>query len=239
VGVAGLLLAIAAMAFAQTAGPEFEVASVKAVVDAAPNAQMTGYIDRGKVVIHNARLRQMIGVAWGVQGARVEKGPGWIDIDRYEIEAKAEDAAASEATLKLMLRRLLEDRFQLRLHTESRMLPSYTLLVGRDGARLQAAKEGERTNCALSAGLPRSELVCVGTQVLGLVNALSNMLGSPVVDKTGLAGNYDFTLAWDTGNPDFAAILPEAAEALGLRIEVGKTRADVIVVDGAERASQN
>lgn len=232
-------MAIAAMGFAQTALPEFEVASVKAVPDAAPNAQMAGYFEHGKVVIHNAPLRQMIGVAWDVQGARVEKGPGWIDVDRYEIEAKAENAKASEATLKLMLRRLLEDRFQLRVHTESRLLPSYTLLVGRDGARLQAAKEGVRTNCALSAGLPRSELVCVGTPVLGLVNALSNMLRSPVADRTGLAGNYDFTLAWDTGNPDFAEILPEAAEALGLRIEPGKSQADVIVVDGAERAWQN
>lgn len=208
-------------------------------MDAAPNAQMAGYIDHGKVVIHNARLRQTIGVAWDVQGARVEKGPGWIDIDRYEIEAKAEDATASEATLKLMLRKLLEDRFQLRVHTESRMLPSYALLVGREGARLQPAKEGERSNCALSAGLPRSELVCVGTPVLGLVNALSNMLQSPVSDKTGLAGNYDFTLAWDTGNPDFAAALPEALEGMGLKVDVKKSPTDVIVVDGAERASQN
>jgi len=65
------------------------------------------------------------------------------------------------------------------------------------------------------------------------------MLGSPVVDKTGLLGNYDFTLAWETGNPDFAAVLPEALDGMGLKVDVKRSPTDVIVVDGAERASQN
>jgi uncharacterized protein (TIGR03435 family) len=65
------------------------------------------------------------------------------------------------------------------------------------------------------------------------------MLHNPVIDKTGLSGAYDFTLGWETGNDDFASVLPDVLEGMGLRIDSKKNLTEVLVIDGAERPSGN
>jgi uncharacterized protein (TIGR03435 family) len=83
--------------------PRFDVASVKPVHDAPPLAQMSGYIDHGKLTLNNARLRQIIGVAYNVRRLRVEGGPQWLDSELFQISAKADDANATEEQVRIML----------------------------------------------------------------------------------------------------------------------------------------
>jgi uncharacterized protein (TIGR03435 family) len=101
----------AAAAYSQDSPPraEFEVASVKVVRDPPPTAQMNGDISHGKLTLNYAPLRQIIAVACTVQGANVEGGPGWLNTERYRIEARAEQPDTSEAQVRIMLQTLLED----------------------------------------------------------------------------------------------------------------------------------
>jgi uncharacterized protein (TIGR03435 family) len=138
-----------------------------------------------------------------------------------------------------MLQALLQERCKLKVHKETRLLPVYTLLTTRGGAKLQRATEEGISNCVVQSDPPTRALVCQKTPILGLVNALANMLHNSVIDKTGLSGAYDFTLAWEAGNDDFASILPDALEGMGLRIDTKKNLTEVMVVDSAERPSGN
>jgi uncharacterized protein (TIGR03435 family) len=238
-----VLLLTTSAAYSQNPAPEsrgeFDVASIKPVRNAAPNAQMSGDIDHGKITMDNAALRSMIGVAYDIQRVRVVGGPDWLDSDRYQIDARSDDAHASEAQLRLMLQRLLEGRFKLRVHKENKLLPTYTLLKAHGGSKLQKAKEGGNSNCAFTTEPPRSQLVCQKTPILGLINFLANMLRSPVIDKTELSGSYDFTFTWETGDADFDSVLPGALNEIGLKLESKKAPTEIVIVDSAERASEN
>jgi uncharacterized protein (TIGR03435 family) len=234
-----ILVASAAAAFSQYPSPraEFEVASMKALRDAPPTAQMSGDISHGKLTLNNAPLRQIIAVAWTVQGTNVEGGPTWLNTERYQIEAKAENADTSEAQVRIMLQTLLEDRCHLKLHRESRLLRRYTLMAARGGPKLQKAGHEEKDNCALNLDSPKKELACQKSPILGLANALSNLLQSPVVDETGLSEFYNFTLSWE--GDDILSAVPDAMERLGLKLEMKKVPTEVLVIDGVERPSGN
>ena len=176
-----ILITVAATPYSQDAPSraEFEVASVKVVRDAAPTAQMNGDISHGKLTLNNAPLREIIAVAWTVQGANVEGGPGWLNTERYQIVAKAEHPDTSEAQVRIMLQVLLEDRCHLKLHRESKLLRKYTLTAPRGGSKLHKAGNKEKDNCVLNLDSPKRELVCQKSPILGLANALSNLSGVP------------------------------------------------------------
>jgi uncharacterized protein (TIGR03435 family) len=113
----------------------------------------------------------------------------------------------------------------------------YTLRAARGGPKLQKAGNEEQDNCVLNLDSPKKELACQKSPILGLANALSNLLQSPVVDGTGLSGSYDFTLSWD--GDDILSAVPDAMERLGLKLEMKKVPAEVLVIDSVERPSEN
>jgi uncharacterized protein (TIGR03435 family) len=137
----------------------------------------------------------------------VSGGPSWIYSDHYTIKAKAADLASEKTMEGPMLQALLEDRFKLKVHRETRTVPVYTLTVAKGGPRLQPADQscippstypspplapGKRycldvvggrngPNTTLKADASTLDYVC---KLLGL------MLDRPVIDKTGLPGKY-------------------------------------------------
>ena len=142
---AAVLLGITGFAvFGQTAArPKFEVASIK------PSAEQRFMMVRplpGRLTA-SAPLRLLMQNAYTVQSFQIVGGPGWIDSERYALEAKA-DGNASRSEIFLMLQSLLEDRFQLKIHRETRELPVYTLVPARSGLKLPSPKEG---SCVESA----------------------------------------------------------------------------------------
>jgi len=218
--------------------PEFEVASVKAVEHPAPPHLVTLIINHGRLNIVAAELRQMVGLAYKIQRIRVLGGPAWMDADQYDVVAKAENADAGPDEIRPMLQTLLAQRFKLSVHRETKELPEYSLVPAKGGPKLGPTKDAGDPSVSYG-DRPRGEnqVAFRKTAVRVLVNLLANTLGSPVIDKTGLEGLYDFTLEWsDTGGTSLFAALQEQ---LGLKLEARRSPAEVLVIDHAEKPDGN
>jgi bla regulator protein BlaR1 len=165
--------------------------------------------------------------------------PEWAKHTRLDIEAKTLDEGIARlrgltvAERRGMMLALFEDRLGLRWHTETRMLPGYELYVGKDGARLKStAATGH--NSGVSVNDTRLRLTNIPVSDLAVV--LSDKLGRPVIDKTGLEGRYDVALEWSS---DQAAATPDALpplttvlqEQLGLKLKSGTDPVQVFVID--------
>jgi uncharacterized protein (TIGR03435 family) len=199
--------------------PSFEVASVKA--SASGDDRIVSQAQPvGRWRISNAALKLLIAMAYSVRRDQVSGGPNWIDADRWNIEAKAEERSIppelpspSPTTpnhpLTLMLQSLLEDRFQLKIHRETKEEAVYELTVAKNGPRIKlSADQGSVNFPALpQAGSPppnglmrlgRGSLEGRAIPITSLAMILSEppILGRQVIDKTGMHGLYDFTLEW-------------------------------------------
>jgi uncharacterized protein (TIGR03435 family) len=225
-------------AFAQS--PAFDTASVKPNVthesstEGRPRSSVKA--TPGYLAVQNASLSQCIQWAYNVQAFQVS-GPTWIDNERYDISAKS-SGPAPEAQLRLMLQTLLGERFKLALHRETKDLPGYALIVAKGGPRLkESASEGE------SAMKPdRARMIAEHVTMPWFADVLTNPLHSPVVDKTGLTGHYDFTLdiskyATPGMSPEeMSSALAECLQQeLGLRVEARKLPLEILVIDHAEK----
>lgn len=216
----------------------------------------------------NSTLLSIIQEAYGVQPNQVV-GPPEINTAAYDIEVKMEGspANAQETDPRLMqpgirnqLQALLADRFKLVLHHESKELPSYELVVGENGSKLQPTKFANYPDTAKGSdgkGIHRmmmqqsggGPLRAVGAQKTSLTEftkILSMQLGKNVVDKTGLTGQYDFNLQWseaaassDGASKDAApaagpSLFDAIQEQLGLKLVPQQGPQDVLVVDHVE-----
>ena len=207
---------MAAAAGAQTT-PQFEVAAIRPNNSGA-RAVSIGVPSPGTFRAQNVWLRFLVQVAWDVKDFQVLGGPGWATSDRYDVTAKAaENVQLPE--MRPMLKALLEDRFQLTLHTETRQLPVYALVVGKGVLKLRLTSEG---SCAMpnpDASSPNPLPVCgnismspdgingVGVSMAQLAAALSNSMQRTVVDQTALTGKFDVHMEWtaDQSTPGFWA----------------------------------
>jgi uncharacterized protein (TIGR03435 family) len=226
---------IAVLAVAASAS-SFEVASVKPVNPPAGPHVVSLIINHGRLDIVAAELRQMVGLAYAVQRVRVRGGPSWADSDQFDITAKAESADATRDEIRAMLQTLLAERFKLVVHRETKEIPAYSLVVAKSGPKFKPAAPESKNGMADTAG-PNGEQQTVfrSSPLRILVNMLANTLGSPVVDKTGLDGVYDYTFVW----PDAGSSLFASVDQLGLKLEAKKEAVEVLVMDRAERPSAN
>lgn len=244
--IAAIALAAAA-GMAQLAAPVFEVASIKA-------SSSTGSQDKttpGTLLEHGETLRQLVTVAFGVKDFQVTGGPAWIDADRYDIVAKA-SGPANDQQLFRMLQVLLEDRFHLRTHRESKPSPGYALVVAKNGIKAQPSADPQHPSRNSYDGALAAKAVSMAQ----LAQWLGRRTGVPVVDDTGLSKVYDFTLTWDPASDRFDPLASGAAEPvaadpknlplplalqeqLGLRLEARKVPVETIVIDGAEKPVLN
>jgi len=177
--------------------------------------------------------------------------PAWADKDRFDVDAKTDDQTAA-AMLKLsreafgkqqhlMQQSLLASRFHLRVHYESRMEPIYELVVAKGGSKVKPLPAGQtRGGSSFGSGA----ITVRGQPIAMLAFWLSQTAGRTVVDKTGLAGNYDITLKWTSdeqqGTADAGPTLYTALqEQLGLKLEPAKGPVQTLVIDHAEQPSAN
>jgi uncharacterized protein (TIGR03435 family) len=247
------------IAFAQEgARASFEVASIKA---GDPNSHQFGVgVRSGRFITTNASLRMMIGFGYDVRDHQISGVPKWLDSDRFTIEAKPPGTIAltsapeSMDRLRLMLQSLLRDRFKLALHRESRMEQVYELVVAKGGHRMKETEPDPNGRQGIF-GEGRGDLSGMAAPAAVLANTLSQRLGRSVIDKTGLAGKYDFKLVWtpgpgeggsdippdmplsaDTGQPSlFTAI----EEQLGLKLVSARGPVEVLVIDRVEKPDAN
>ena len=257
------------------AKPAFEVVSIKPNTTGrnASIAQQPG----GRFVVSTTTLRRLMQYAYRGNQQFIG-GPEWLDSDRWDIEARAAEGTflpspglldmTKPDMLALMVQSLLEDRFKLRVHTETRELPLYELVIAKGGSKLKLSDD-QTPPPSIVGGGSRGSVVPRGgfrigsgdfegqTQSISILTAVLSALFSdrPVIDKTGLKERYDIKLQWDpnplnantgpngTSNPPPAALGPSLAaaleEQLGLHLQSGKGPLSVLVIDSVQKPSEN
>jgi uncharacterized protein (TIGR03435 family) len=183
-------------------------------------------------------LRLAVGIEKVVSG-----GPEWIDGSYFDIEAKAEDPMATLDQLRRMLQTLLKDRFQLLLHAETREFSGYHMVPAKDGFKLNVSN-GPLTAAEYSAAIRNSGLrpFFANNMTLSEYAELIGMqLKMPIVDKTGISGKFNIFLdSAETGGGEFApSIFTAFQEQLGLKLEVEKISFEILLIDHAEKPSEN
>ncbi|MGH9439186.1 MAG: TIGR03435 family protein, partial [Terriglobia bacterium] len=187
--------------------PKFEVASIKPDESGRGNV-MLGVTPGGRFNADNVTLRLLVEIAYNVKSSQLTGGSKWIDSAHYDIEAKPPDSFArslsklsrdeSQQQLRLMVQSLLADRFKLTLSHTKKELPIYALVVAKHGPKLHPGNSEPSGTSRMRRGIRigRGGLDVKDAPLTMLADALSRTLGRIVVDKTGLKGNYDFTLKW-------------------------------------------
>jgi len=240
-------------AVAQTAA--FEVASVKLDV-LPPGTFYFGFATSvariqisGNRVALKGTLGGLVAAAFDVKAYQISGAPVWKDPRNndavFQVDARTPgDAAPPIEQVRQCLRALLADRFQLKLHRDTAVLPVYELVVGKNGPKLkESAGDAESRASGGPGGVFR--LRAYNRSMADLIAVLSGSLDRPVIDKTGLAGHYDFDLEYVRGNPDAAdgaddrSIFTAVQQQLGLKLVPANQPFPIVVIDHAERPSAN
>jgi uncharacterized protein (TIGR03435 family) len=229
------------IAFAQEQA-RFDVVSVRPIPGPVGFHNTVLYLAHGTWNADFAALRQMVGMAYGIQRVRVEGGPTWADSDLFKITAKTDKVDAGLDELRFMAQAVLADRFKLAVHRERKQLSGFTLVVGKNGSKLEESKEHGAPAVEPGEG-EGVTLVFHHMPVTGLVNYLANVLGGPVQDGTALMGEYEFRLdhapVGDVRPGSAPSLFAAVEDQLGLRLESGKVQEDVLVIDHAEKPDAN
>ncbi len=264
------LVAAVANAQTPDAKLSFEAASIKPAPPPDGHGMRVGMqggpgtSDPERVTFENFTLSALIGTAYDVKWYQMP-GLDMLDANRFNITATLVPGATKEQ-FRLMLRNLLAERFQLAVHKEMREIPIYALTVAKNGPKLKkaaadpqddaAAKDDSHPGARMakdSDGFPillkgmtmaitgnRARLGGPKRTIAWLTDQLSGQAQRPVLDQTGLTGEYEFTLSWaPDANAPGADSLPDLFTAvqqqLGLKLESKKGPVEVIIVDHAEK----
>jgi uncharacterized protein (TIGR03435 family) len=243
---AAACLAITVVAGVEAQAPTFEVAAIRS-----HPGEVTFSSDpsiRGSRVTGTAcTLLDMITTAYDVRYDQISGGPAWVGTERYDLEAKAGgDGQPTQDQMRMMLQNLLAERFQLKLHRDTKEVPIYALVVGRNGPKLTPSAPNATGGSTVRGSDKGLQMVAKRGTMLSLANQLSVSSGRPVIDKTNLTETFEFTLEWFPANrtpPPDADVAPDLFNAiqnqLGLRLESTKGPIEVLVIDSVEKASAN
>jgi uncharacterized protein (TIGR03435 family) len=233
----------------------------------------TAPVRGGRYEVKTASMVDLIRIAYGYDADKILGGPSWLEMDRFEVIGKV-PADSTPETHKLMLQSVLEDRFKLKLHKETKPLPTHALIVGKK-PQLKEADGTEESGCKpqASSGAPGPGGVMLFTSSAGgaptsialgpgmiityqcrnmtmpaFVSALRGMMGAnlgpnPVLDETGLKGNYNFDLRYSmqmfgpmmAESGDRISIFGAVDKQLGLKLEEKQVPTPIIVVDSVNR----
>ncbi|HUZ94143.1 MAG TPA: TIGR03435 family protein [Edaphobacter sp.] len=231
--------------------PVYDVVAIK------PNKSGSGSLDvEEHIDIYNAKnitVKSLLEEAYGVREDLISGVPGPIGSAHFDVMAKIVDPDAS-AIRKLtgrqrgsMLLPILIERFQLKAHTETRILPVFELVVISNGPKFKhsADQKGQDTGTSIQGSDRGVQLTAHGINMTSLASSLEGQVHRPVIDKTGLAGNYDVAMKWSSDTvPSSEAnagpsIFTALQEQLGLKLKAAKGPVETLVVDHVEMPSEN
>ena len=272
---------IAFNAFAVATQERFEVASIKpnaqGFIDLGGGARLLSGATRcrasdspvipgdplapaalGRCSVRNSTLKEMINAAYSLRlGAPrsvlnqfVIGGPEWTNTQTFDIDAKVEDSTdKSFQQLLTLFQNLISERFRLRFHRENRDVSGFALVVSRSGSKLIEAQPGDPQSFTAAPTVRGQKM-----PVSSLANLISQRTGRVVLDKTGLAGQYNFTLTWTPDETEFGvnglpavraadqtgpSLVTALQDQLGLRLESQKVPMEVFVIDSVEMPTAN
>jgi uncharacterized protein (TIGR03435 family) len=198
-----------------------------------PRVSFTGYT-----------LSGLIMYAYDVRNYQISGGPGWMASDTFTIMAKTEgDAARETAEIRTMLQSLLAERFGVKLHRETKEAKVYVLSSAKTGPTLTPST-ARRTTMQMGPG----HLMMGKATTSQMASLLSSVLSRPVLDQTGITGEFDFTL--DSPDINMGRMVPledvpgpsiftAIQEQLGLKLEPSKGRIEILAIDSAVKPLDN
>jgi uncharacterized protein (TIGR03435 family) len=254
---------------------QFEVATIRLNKDCVNGAGLE-HLSLGRFAVECVSLREYIRGAYGSYGfgrnpnvrpPKVLGGPDWMDTDRYDIVATATPETGLDEMYGPMMRALLEDRFGLKIHRETRELPVYALTAARGGAKLTPSKPGScvaidvksvlkappGSNFCGRFEMKRGSVLIADAKGMTVAEFAARVfrgtLDRPVIDRTGIAGLFDIHLEFNglensaglSGDADNAApsVFTAVQEQLGLKLSPEKGPVEVLVIDHVEKPSAN
>ena len=237
--------------------PGFEVATIKPSEPGRPGKLFTV---RGQdIVTINTTLADLITMAYGVHAKQITGAPAWVESEKYDLNIKPDaPGQPNVAQMKIIIQKLLADRFQLKFHREKRELAVYAITAVKTGAKLTKSQSDPNGLPGLFFG-GGSPGVSFNVRNATLAEVAATLQGSildkPVVDQTGLTEKYDFTLKFTPDPGQMAAFGPQPPavdspdappdvfaafeQQLGLKLSSTRAPADVLVVDRVEKPSAN
>lgn len=246
---------------AADAKPAFEVATIKPSDPARPGKLFT--VRGQEVITINTTLSDLITMAFDLHRQQITGGPAWFESDKFDITGKPEVPGQPNVTqLKIMIQKLLVDRFQLKFHNEKKELSVYAITVGKTGSKLAKSQSDPNGLPGLFFGRGASSGMTFNVRNATIAEVASVLQGSvldkPVADQTGLSEKYDFLLKFtpDPGQmagfggpptPPPAAdnldappdIFTAFQQQLGLKLESTKAPVSVMVIDRVAKPSDN
>lgn len=240
----------------KSADPVFEVATVKL---SRPDTTgrgggRGGRLQGGKLSMTNMTLMDLVTLVYDVHSHQVIGAPAWATSGKFDITAKAEgEGQPNQEQLKIMVSKLLADRFHWTIHKERKELPVYSLSVAKGGVKI-SKNDGTNPTTGIIFRGPGSVLFNNVTMAEFCRMLQSSVLDRPVIDQTAVDGKYDFSLVWTPDQLTPAATNPNALapgdnplpdvytaiqQQLGLKIDATKMRVEVLVVDKVEKPSDN
>jgi uncharacterized protein (TIGR03435 family) len=238
----------------------FDVASVKPHRSADDVMFALQFHDGGRFTA-TGTLRMLIRTAYGLQESQLVGGPGWLDGDMFDVVATAAGTPTPEV-MRLMLRQLLAERFALRVRNENRDMAIYALGVARRDRTRATGLGPAGVDCGrppCSVRFAPGTLTASGVTMAELATSLSMWVDRIVTDHTGLAGRFDVNLRWtpdrlpqiptpgwtsdlpsvDAVDPNGPSIFTALREQLGLSLDARRGQAEVLVVDRAEKPTDD
>jgi uncharacterized protein (TIGR03435 family) len=249
----GVGLAAAAQTPAPVKPPSLDVATIK---PSSPDERGRAIGWEGRhFTAHYTTISQVAQFAFGLQERQIVREPGWFDTETFDIDVQADRGELSVAEWKIVLQQFLADRFRMSYHKEQKVMPAYILAVAKGGPKLQPPKDDPALppSVRIQRG-PHQFMRVMGNR--GTMTALAAELqrvemDRPVLDQTGLRGEFNFTLTATSAKPFFAGETPDPSEnappglftaiqeQLGLKLEPARASVECLVLDRVERPSAN
>ncbi|HJZ95855.1 MAG TPA: TIGR03435 family protein [Candidatus Solibacter sp.] len=228
----------AALCVAQSATSTFEVAAIKPSTARDGGSRWSS--NNGRLTLENNSIKQIIMGAYSLQ-EYTYSGPAWLEAERYNVDAKA-DEKVDRDTLLQMVQTMLADRFKLKFHREQKLVSGYAMVVAKSGLKVKPV-DGEGSSMSSND----TKLTAKHVDMPRIAVFASRVLGQPVIDETGVKDSFDFVLEFerrqrtesDPNAPALPTLFTALSEQLGLKLEPKKVPLDVLVVDHAERPTEN
>jgi uncharacterized protein (TIGR03435 family) len=232
--------------------PAYDVMTIK------PNKTASGSVDidtdDDRFSATNVSLKTLLQEVYDIKQDLISGIPGPLDGARFNIEAKISEPD-HEALKKLtpeqqrkLLLPLLTERFQLKVHTETKILPVYELVLIPGGPKFKPSADQTKTgggSMSVHGSRTRADLIATDIPMTSLAKTLAGAVHRTIIDKTGLKGNFDLTLQWSNDeNPDSGAeqapsIFTAVQEQLGVKLQPAKGPVETLIVDHAAMPSDN
>jgi uncharacterized protein (TIGR03435 family) len=249
-------------------GFEYEVSSIKPHKNDGNNGSMIGSTLDGYRAVNVTMKNTVLNAYYSGLKMEITGGPGWINDEHYDIEAKFVPEVG-DAMKKLnrddrafvqryMLQQILKERMNFAAHVDTKEVPAYDLVVGKNGPKFQAADPGAKNNGTMSMRNNQEKTVLTGTgmELSNLAANLSGAAGRPVFDKTGLTGAYDIKLEYvreqnmsatvpgegpsvAPADPSGPSVMAALEDQLGLKLVPSRGPMQVVVIEHMDKPDAN